>query len=724
MSIPNGSSLENLFAELLLSSEKSYSVDEADASHVAKIEWHFEAGEFFDKWFRQHGKAYFFLFRKNLKVTNIQFAELLALIRSHNHTIAEDESIHQLQFLSVTEFYDALRQIVESFPRDASDPAVRYRLLAKMYASLISRHVVLDSFYGSCAVFLPPNLDLDLPAICAHSGYIHSCGVNVYTRKIDKAKKERFFDSIRRHLDRSPSAQPIFFMVYAHEDFTRSERPAKKEYLRDGLDDVKIYIEKFYMAAERLVDVVEAMRQEFAGRLVFQVPGEKPGDFKLSHKDCDQTKTIWLLVDHSIGDTIKQRGADRFYICYEQLYLNESLFQLFDENKPGWLTPTTIPHTLLAAMLNLTEISQPERGPCVLADPFVGTGTTWLEATRLSELSGRCTDRSNFSPLMIRDNLEFFCRSSQELQRLQKDLEELIGHLEKPGPVNFQSSTSVIKDYKWAISFYNRLVNDSRGYAVPMEDPARVSELAQESPFRRLLFYLTLRTLGRSSVSIRHGTDEWEFAYANQSRHLAGQIGLLAEVRGHEESATISQVGYFNIFQGKYSLGCTVARERLAELLLQVKSESHNSTGTLEMGIFDVLADENSSNSSLKPGSCDVIITDPPYGFNTDDDLEALALLYSQAIEKMIRALKDDGQLVLCLLDRSHTGRRSPYFTHKELITQQVLAFAERTVPKREVIMPAYAVPKQRDLFRPPYYWESERALRRAILHFRIRTLN
>src|SRR5205807_5703993 len=118
---------------------------------------------------------------------------------------------------------------------------------------------------------------------------------------------------------------------------------------------------------------------------------------------------------------------------------------------------------------------------------------------------------------------------------------------------------------------------------------------------------------------------------------------------------------------------------------------------------------------------CDAIVTDPPYGFNTDDDLQSLAELYVTAIGKMILALKQDGHLVLCLPDRSHTGRRSPFFTHKELITQQVLSLAERAVPKREVIIPAYAVPKQKDLFRPPYYWESERALRRAILHFRVR---
>jgi hypothetical protein len=717
--------LEQLLVDSLLSSERRYTIDYQSQDAEAKVEWNFEAGDFFDTWFRTHGRAYFFLFRKNLKVTNIQFAELLSLIRSHNYALDTGKPIHELQFLSVTEFYDAIRELVSSFPRDLVEPRSRYELIAKMYCSLIARHVVLDSFFGSCAVFLPPNLEIDLSLICAHSGYVHSCGINIYTRKIDKAKKRSFFAALERHLSRRrDNLRPVFFMVYAHEDFTKNERAAKKEYLRNGLDDVKIYIEKFYMAAERLIDVVEDMRKRFDGRLILPPAGENPGKAKANNEVCDQTRTLWLLVDHSISDGIKQRGEDRFYICYEQQYLNESPFQLFDENKPAWLTPTTIPHTLLAAMMNLTELSRINRGTVVLSDPFVGTGTTWLESTRIQQLIAHCTDKSDFAPLMIRDNFDFFCQSAEELRKLKDDLELIIRHLETPTPSQLASeSQRIFGDYKWAISFYDGLVSGNGNYTVAVENSAKVKELSKETPFKRLLFYLTLRTIGRSSVSIRHGTQKWGLAYAIQARHLAGQISLLSEVRTREEQATVKQVQAFSIFQSVYSLGCTLSRKELIAFRKKIGLLTGKQQGPLTFGVYNVLGNQRSAKSSLKPDSCDVIITDPPYGFNTDDDLEALARLYAHSIEKMIMALKNDGQLVLCLLDRSHTGRRSPYFTHKELITQQVLSIAERARPKREVIIPAYAVPKQRDLFRPPYYWESDRALRRAILHFRIRTL-
>src|SRR5688500_7759228 len=41
--------------------------------------------EFFRDWYRNYGQAYFVVFRKNLRVTNIQYAELLALLRCHSH---------------------------------------------------------------------------------------------------------------------------------------------------------------------------------------------------------------------------------------------------------------------------------------------------------------------------------------------------------------------------------------------------------------------------------------------------------------------------------------------------------------------------------------------------------------------------------------------------------------------------------------------------------------
>jgi tRNA G10 N-methylase Trm11 len=113
----------------------------------------------------------------------------------------------------------------------------------------------------------------------------------------------------------------------------------------------------------------------------------------------------------------------------------------------------------------------------------------------------------------------------------------------------------------------------------------------------------------------------------------------------------------------------------------------------------------------------DLIVTDPPYGFNTEEDREVLAAVYSAFLRQAIRHLRENGQLVLALPDWSHTGRRLPAFILKDFVTHQVLAIAEDE--KREVISAAEQTPNT--VGTPPYYWESEKALRRAILHFRFR---
>jgi hypothetical protein len=113
----------------------------------------------------------------------------------------------------------------------------------------------------------------------------------------------------------------------------------------------------------------------------------------------------------------------------------------------------------------------------------------------------------------------------------------------------------------------------------------------------------------------------------------------------------------------------------------------------------------------------DLIITDPPYGFNTIEDRESLAEVYSSFLRIAVRFLKDGGQLILALPDWSHTGRRLPAFILKDFITHQILVIAEEE--GREVINSADQIPET--VPTAPYYWESEKALRRAILHFRFR---
>jgi hypothetical protein len=117
---------------------------------------------------------------------------------------------------------------------------------------------------------------------------------------------------------------------------------------------------------------------------------------------------------------------------------------------------------------------------------------------------------------------------------------------------------------------------------------------------------------------------------------------------------------------------------------------------------------------SFLPGVCDVIVTDPPYGFNTEINRSSLAALYDDFIPKLIRALRSGGQLVMALPDWSHTGRQVPYFLLRDFVVQQIYASAMQM--GREVSVPRL-FPNQFE--GQGYFWESKRVLRRAIIHLR-----
>src|SRR5204863_7886126 len=99
----NNGSFERILIDALSASEKS---DDNEESR-------FSASKFFNNWFREKGSAYFFLFRKNLKVTNIQFAELIALLKTYNVCSDTEKTVHELQFVTEDEFKDAVRQLVQ-----------------------------------------------------------------------------------------------------------------------------------------------------------------------------------------------------------------------------------------------------------------------------------------------------------------------------------------------------------------------------------------------------------------------------------------------------------------------------------------------------------------------------------------------------------------------------------------------------------------------------------
>ncbi len=672
-------------------------------------EFHWET--FFPAWFREKGTPCFFLFKRNLGVTNAQYVELFSLLETYCIDVQTNQPKRHLLFhtteqmrLTVTDTVNILLDV----PRDQR--VAQIRKFSEAYQEVYASTIAVDMFYCSCAVFLPPGTSLDIEQVCADSGYIHSAGVSIHIRNIRKSKKQDLLNSLDSHFQRfATDNYPVPFVVYAHEDFTGYDVDAREEIHR-GIDGTKLYVEKMSMGSYRLAEIVQEMRTTLKGRL--EIP--EPGPYTLEHK-FSNGRTIWLIGDRSVAPINPMNpGGDRYYICYQQYAKNDDPFFFFDENKPAWKSHTTLPHSLTAALLNATR---PHMSGSQICDPFGGTGTTWLEAKRIGLTARvRCSDLSPISKVLVQDNLQFFLMDKARLLDHYHQLKDILDSvkaerrgsgvsdagqrelgLDTPNQDKIKTAS-----YSYAVRLLNELKHEQ-----PNEDQefrftqGFVQKLSNLDFSTRLLFYIVLRAELRYQGGYKRRATTFDRAFERSLEELLFQTEKLLDVRRHIDDGASKECGTFLMYQGTYS-------SVVVSSLLKRTLESMR--GALDSEV------EIRNACELQSESVDIILCDPPYGFNTTEDRNALAELYSKFLDAALRALRDHGHLIICLPAESYTGRDLPYCTHAKLISNQVLIKAHNL--KRHVYLPGRSLPHR--MLIPPYYWEAERALRRTILHFRV----
>jgi len=669
----------------------------------------FQWDRFFKRWFRDNAYPCYFLFKRHLGVTNTQYVELFSLLESHSSTDSSSR-IGRLLFHRTEQIRANLVESVNALLDVA--PAERQhqiRAFAQRYAEIFASTVAVDMFYCSCAVFMPPGIKVDLLRVCADAGYIHSAGRPVYIRNIAKARTKDFLGALDYHLERAVSLLPVPFVVYSHEDFSGHDKNAREQISR-GIEGTKLHLEKMSMGPYRLAQIVSDMRRQFAGRLT--VPEAGPYDQVHTFRS---PSTIWLIADRSIvPDNPTSPGRDRYYICYEQLVKNENPFFFFDENKPAWKSHTTLPHSLTAALINITG---PHVSSMTVCDPFGGTCTAWLEAKRM-KLAARiqCSDNSAIAPLLAIENLKFFLMPAEALRNLLQQLNTLVGLVRKGNSDTSDERAQQTLDFGNAYSEPSaktyfleaiKLLHDLRHEQPSEEQEFNFSEqfvrrLERLAPLTRLLFWIALRAELRYQGGYKRKSVTFDQAFVSSLEELIGQGEQFLRVRELLPSSRPLTEAHYVQVADTYS-SCVTSPfflSDIAEFFAVLKTE---------VKIMDAC--------DIEPGSINIIICDPPYGFNTTEQQAALADLYERFIKSAVQALRDGGHLVICLPSESYTGKDLPYCTRASVVINQVLLAAQ--VSGAEVYSPARSLPSS--AFAPPYYWEAERALRRCILHFRVK---
>jgi len=681
--------------------------------------------KFYDIWFRKNGKAYYFLFKKNLQVTNIQFAELISLIKIFAKDSNSEKIGNRLQFLSVQQFNLGIKEIISTFLiSKINNTGINniFSELAEIYSDLLRYTIVTDCFYGSCALYLPPGIDIvdNLINICAASGYIHSCGKNVFIRNMNKFDINVFYERLDENLFKRN--KKIIFCVYSHEDFTEYDREYKDD-LKHGLDEVKIYEEKFFMGKTSLMNLLKEIEEKYLDKLIIPLRG----NFKEEHEkiikdyknEIDRNSTLWLIIDFSTKENTAERGNSRYYICYEQMYINENQFQIFDENKPAWKSSTTLPHNLASAMINIalannSNIYNKDIGEIILGDPFVGTGTIWFESLKYKFIKSYASDLEVITGILIKDNLDFFTYSINDLNALKKKYIQLIKsfkfelYRKSSKDVSPTEVLEFTKFYKEELKGLLKIIQiDEKGEII--YDEKFLNTIKNYKFEKRFLLYILIRIkLKYKYTNSNNEEGKIEVPFIKEMSKLLLQIENLLNTKNQFSKKPLKLSNVLNtiLYQGRYSLALSIDESLLRNM-------KHNFINNLRFGT-------DGNINKLESNFFDIIITDPPYGFNTDYSINDLASFYQLMIRKIIQSLNDNGQVLMALPDKSLSGKISPFFTHKEIVLQQFFQIAKDE--NKEIVEISNILPSK-ELFRPPFYWEADKALKRSIIHLKFKNI-
>jgi RMKL-like, methyltransferase domain len=205
----------------------------------------------------------------------------------------------------------------------------------------------------------------------------------------------------------------------------------------------------------------------------------------------------------------------------------------------------------------------------------------------------------------------------------------------------------------------------------------------------RILFYLVWRAALTSVYGLLFEQQDFERAVEREIQIFQYDLRDLLDLREMRPEPEVGRREGFCVQAGLYSRECVIPRETFVPRL--PKGELH------VVGTKD--AAELLEGS---PKRFDLIITDPPYGFNTDPKSAGeFARFYTEAVHLMVKSTKDSGQIVLCLPEQAQTGQRVPYFATKSVVVPEVMLSANED--GKEVIKEAYIKPYPPEIFGPPY---------------------
>ena len=382
----------------------------------------------------------FLLMHKNISVTNCGCAEIKSLLQLYSKCEDTSKYDHTLSFFSEKQYTDFFKKLFESAFRctlagtqkdeiTIDDIENAIPTICKNFGHLLKTTVLLNIQFTSAIVHMPPTITVNVNRVVSESGYIHSGGLLIYTRKLNEATTDAFKTSLIQMLKRH-NRKKMYLSVYSDEYFSKHDYNSPIS-VRNGLSGVKIQSRKQYIGDVLLIDyVTHALLDDELKDLIYIPPSME--SYKKERQDfldgqgcnCEKKHSIWMIVDCavSIDSSTSQRNSDvtsaPYLLVYEQAIINQNQLLLYKERKPGWSAPITLPHTLSTAIFNISynklKTNRKTTKRVVFIDPFFGTGTTLIDASlRLDDAIIIGFDRDRVAAQLTKDNLKFFAFSKE-----------------------------------------------------------------------------------------------------------------------------------------------------------------------------------------------------------------------------------------------------------------------------------------------------------------------
>lgn len=697
------------------------------------------------------GNKYVFLFKKDCSVTNIQYRELISLIKAD---LKNNKA--NLTCLTRKRFIENVESISDNLKNGGK---------LNDYGNYFEKTIVVDAYTNSCIVFIPPNMEIDLEKICFLSGYIHSCGECVYFSKFEKSDRDEFMRELcifgEKIGNKSGNVETIRLIPLWHEMDNETEKSTEDSYksfeksffstseLTKDISEMKLYNEKSYLRYEPLYEVLDCVNNSRVFRIdniwkfannkdlvimpemgesdrLYLVKSKIEGNdsplgeccqYYVSNGDEDnQSETLWLLSDRNIikntdtaysdGSSDYQKGDSRFYICFHAQFINKSPFYIFEEDKPAWKEQETLPHSLTASMLNIAlENGIPNN--LVISDPFVGTGTTFFETLKYMALDNKKeivfigNDLERYASQLIEDNKGIF----EIISLSQEGNQALIDSVLKYKPSGTATLWKLINDND---EMYLSKDNELDRFKILVEklvveigknrDEWSLVTGKNEELEKRLIAYCVIKAYRRNKTSMKDGTE----ILCMEQRKLHKLLSLLKVLYKERQNSNKPNDRGLSFLKKGYSF-CCIDGSAFLETCYVGKEDAR-----------DFLKE--------KKDSIDVVITDPPYGYNVekfaDGSENKLSELYNEMSGHLIEDLKDNGVIVMCLPSKSRVGKAiNPFCLKRFYIPRLYEAASSKEVYIQHDfgynILPC-------DLFGIPFYWNSHKALRRDMIYYRI----